>query len=197
MFLRTRLIIEFKFGIELFIPRKSEALGFIYIYLYFAITWEWLVENLDEAPLWCRDKNRMRPRIWAEEFIRWHGALMTANGGGDEMLRGSGRSYDETWRGVQRVKDVLRTRAFCVDGSILSDRWFFRGKRKRGGTRARKYLRWHHHKVSGYRVQGSRNMGLDRVVICSMKCSPWFWSWIGGGEHQNPISLDRKELAAN
>jgi hypothetical protein len=23
------------------------------------------------------------------------------------MLRGSGRSYDETWRGVQRVKDVL------------------------------------------------------------------------------------------
>jgi len=49
---------------------------------------------------------------------------MTANGGGDEMLTGSGRSYDETWRGVQRVKDVLafgRTRAFRVDGSILSD----------------------------------------------------------------------------
>ncbi|KAL3579261.1 hypothetical protein D5086_020765 [Populus alba] len=44
---------------------------------------------------------------------------MTANGGGDEMLRGSGRSYGETWRGVQRVKDVLafgRTRAFCDDG---------------------------------------------------------------------------------
>jgi len=53
-----------------------------------------------------------------------------------------------------------RPRAFCVDESILSDGWFFRGKG--GGTRARKYLRWHHHKVSGYRVQGFRNMGLGR-----------------------------------
>lgn len=64
----------------------------------------------------------------------------------DEMISwGSRRSYDETWRGLQRGKDALAfgsTIVICKDGNNLSGCWFFRGRRHGADTRARKYLWW-------------------------------------------------------